>query len=79
MDKKILSIIILVYNVSRYLSGCIESILNQEFQDFELILVDDGSVDDSGKICDEDVGKDNRTLVLHQQNGGISSARIIGI
>ena len=75
MDKKILSIIVPVYNVSRYLSGCIESILNQEFQDFELILVDDGSVDDSGKICDEYAGKDNRLHVIHQQNGGVTSAR----
>lgn len=79
MATKILSIIVPVYNVSRYLSGCIESILNQELQDFELILVDDGSVDDSGKICDEYAGKDNRILVLHQQNGGVSSARNAGI
>lgn len=79
MATKILSIIVPVYNVSRYLSGCIESILSQDFQDFELILVDDGSVDDSGKICDEYAGKDNRILVLHQQNGGVSSARNAGI
>lgn len=74
-----LSIIVPVYNVSRYLYGCIESILNQEFQDFELILVDDGSVDDSGKICDEYAGKDNRIHVIHQKNGGVSSARNTGI
>lgn len=76
MDKKILSIIVPVYNVSRYLSGCIESILNQEFQDFKLILVDDGSVDDSGKICDEYAGKDNRLHVIHQQNGGVPASII---
>ncbi|MBQ6226482.1 MAG: glycosyltransferase [Bacteroidaceae bacterium] len=79
MATKMLSIIVPVYNVSRYLYGCIESILNQEFQDFELILVDDGSVDDSGKICDEYAGKDNRIHVIHQKNGGVSSARNTGI
>ena len=79
MDKKIISIIVPVYNVSRYLSGCIESILNQEFQDFELILVDDGSVDGSSKICDEYAGKDNRISVIHQKNEGVSSARNTGI
>lgn len=79
MATKMLSIIVPVYNVSRYLSECIESILNQEFQDFELILVDDGSVDDSGKICDEYAEKDNRILVIHQKNGGVSSARKAGV
>ena len=79
MATKMLSIIVPVYNVSRYLSECIESILNQEFQDFELILVDDGSTDNSGKICDEYAGKDNRILVLHQQNGGVTSARKAGV
>ena len=79
MNTPVISIVIPVYNVSKYLSGCIESVLNQEFQDFELILVDDGSVDDSGKICDEYAEKDNRILVIHQKNGGVSSARNVGI
>lgn len=74
-----LSIIVPVYNVSRYLTECIGSILNQEFQDFELILVDDGSVDGSSKICDEYAGKDNRISVIHQKNEGVSSARNTGI
>lgn len=74
-----LSIILPVYNVSQYLRQCIDSILNQPFKDFELIIVDDGSTDDSGKICDEYVYKDLRVKVYHKLNGGLSSARNYGI
>lgn len=76
--KKI-SIIIPVYNVENYLRRCIESILNQTFSDFELILVDDGSSDNSGNICDYYATKDNRIRVIHKSNGGVSSARNVGI
>jgi glycosyltransferase involved in cell wall biosynthesis len=72
--KKI-SIIVPVYNVERYLKECVESILNQTYINFELILVDDGSPDNSGKICDEFALKDNRITVIHKTNGGQSSAR----
>lgn len=74
-----LSIIVPVYNVEKYLKECIDSILNQKFQDFELILVNDGSTDLSGKICDEYSKKDNRIEVIHKANGGLSSARNEGI
>lgn len=74
-----LSIIIPVYNASKYLSGCIESILNQSYRDFELILVNDGSADTSGDVCDEYAQKDSRIKVIHKPNGGVSSARNTGI
>lgn len=74
-----ISIIVPVYNVENYIHKCIDSILNQTFSDFELILVDDGSTDDSGKICDEYKLKDNRVIVIHKENSGVSSARNVGI
>ena len=74
-----LSIIVPVYNVEKYLPTCIECILNQTFLDYELILIDDGSPDRCGKICDEYVQKDNRIQVLHQENAGVSAARNAGM
>lgn len=74
-----ISIIVPVYNVEKYLENCIESILNQTFKDFELILVDDGSTDNSGKICDIYEKKDSRIKVIHKNNGGLSSARNTGL
>lgn len=62
-----ISIIIPVYNVEKYLAKCIDSILSQTFTDWELILIDDGSIDQSGKICDEYVCKDNRVRVVHKK------------
>ena len=74
-----LSIIVPVYNVCGYLRDCIDSILAQSFTDFELILVDDGSTDGSGEICDEYVKRDSRIKVIHKENGGVVSARKAGI
>ncbi len=71
----LVSIIVPVYKVEKYLSNCIESILLQTFKDFELILVDDGSPDNCGKICDDYARKDSRIKVIHQENGGLSVAR----
>lgn len=74
-----ISVIIPVYKCEKYLAQCIESVLNQTFQDFELILVDDGSLDSSPQICDEYAQKDVRIQVIHKKNGGVSSARNEGI
>ena len=74
-----ISVIVPVYNVEKYLKRCVDSILNQTFTDFELILVDDGSPDNCGKICDEYADKDMRVIVIHKQNGGVSEARNKGI
>ena len=73
------SVIVPVYNVEKYLNECIDSILSQTFTDFELILVDDGSKDNSGVICDEYAQKDDRVKVIHKENGGQSSARNCGV
>lgn len=75
----LVSVIVPVYRVEKYLRVCIESILNQSFSDLELILVDDGSPDNSGAICDEYARKDERVKVIHKPNGGVSSARNIGL
>lgn len=74
----LLSIIVPFYNVDLYIKECIESILNQSFDDFELILVNDGSTDESGKICETYKLIDHRIKVVHQNNGGISVAREVG-
>lgn len=74
-----ISIIIPVYNTEKYLHRCIDSIIAQTFTDFELLLIDDGSRDSSSKICDEYVRKDSRIRVFHKKNGGVSSARNLGI
>lgn len=75
----LISVIVPVYKVEPYLSRCINSILKQTFTDFELILVNDGSPDNCGKICDEYAQKNNRIIVIHKKNGGLSSARNAGI
>ena len=74
-----LSIIVPIYNVGKYLDDCIKSILTQTFTDFELILVDDGSTDDSGIICDKYAELDKRVRVIHKKNGGVVSARKEGV
>ena len=73
------SVIVPIYNVEKYLSRCIDSVLSQTFADFELILVDDGSPDNCPKICDEYAKKDPRIKVVHKENGGLVSARQAGI
>ena len=75
----LVSIVVPVYNVEQYLHRCIDSILKQTLQDFELILIDDGSTDKSGKICDCYAKSDKRVQVLHKENGGQSSARNKGL
>ncbi len=75
----LVSVVVPVYNVEPYLSDCINSILNQTYSNFELILVDDGSTDKSGEICDEFAAEDKRISVIHIENGGISNARNTGL
>ena len=75
----VLSIIIPIYNADAYLVRCIESILNQSFEDFELILVNDGSSDNSGNICDKYASLDSRIRVIHKINQGVSAARNDGL
>lgn len=77
--KDLISIIVPVYNVEKYLEKCIDSIINQTYSNLEIILVDDGSPDNCGKICDEYAEKDNRIKVIHKKNGGLSDARNAGI
>lgn len=79
MDRKLVSIIIPVYNVESYLRKCIESILSQSYKNLQIILVDDGSSDSSGKICEEYSKKDKRIIVVHKENGGLSDARNCGL
>lgn len=74
-----ITIVVPVYNVEKYLSRCVDSILEQTYTDFELLLVDDGSPDNCGEICDEYAKKDGRIFVIHQKNGGLSAARNTGI
>ena len=78
-QKPLISVIVPVYNVAAYLPRCIDSILAQTYANLEILLVDDGSTDDSGFICDEYAKKDTRIRVLHKENGGLSSARNAGL
>lgn len=77
--KPSISIIVPVYNVEKYIEQCIQSIISQTHKNFELILVDDGSPDKSGTICDKYASNDDRIVVVHKENGGVSSARNVGI
>ena len=78
-DNSLISIIIPVYNVEKYLRVCLDSVINQSYSDYEVILVDDGSTDSSPSICDEYCSKDIRFQVIHQENMGLASARNTGI
>ena len=79
MKKYVISVIVPIYNVEKYLKKCIESILNQTYRYIEIILVDDGSTDKSGCICDTYEKNDSRVKVIHKKNGGLDSARKAGI
>lgn len=78
-EHPLISVIVPIYKVEKYLSKCIESIIAQEYSNIEIILVDDGSPDNCGKICDDFATKDTRIKVIHKENGGLSSARNAGI
>ena len=78
MDEKI-SVIVPVYNVEQYLERCVDSIINQTYKNLEIILVNDGSTDNSGQLCDELAKKDGRIRVIHKKNGGLSDARNVGV
>lgn len=73
--EPLVSIIVPVYNAENYLVRCVGSVLNQEYTNFELILVDDGSKDNSGAICDSFAQRDNRVRVIHKENTGVSDSR----
>lgn len=77
--EDLISVIVPVYNVEEYIEKCLDSIINQTYKNLQIIIVDDGSPDNSGKICDEYAKKDNRITVLHKENGGVSFARNIGL
>ena len=77
--KKLISVIVPIYKVEKYLNRCVESIVNQTYKDLEIILVDDGSPDGCPQICDEYALKDSRIKVIHKENGGVISARQAGL
>ena len=77
--KGLISIIVPVYNVEKYLDRCIQSLISQSYKNIEIILVNDGSLDNSGAICDKYSKDDNRIISIHKKNGGVSSARNTGI
>ena len=77
--NELISIVIPIYNVEKYLEKCLSTVVNQTYENLEIILVDDGSVDNSGKICDKYKEKDLRIKVIHKENGGLSDARNVGI
>ena len=79
ITRPLISVIVPVFNVEDYLTKCIESILNQSYGEIELLLIDDGSTDKSGKICDDYSSHDPRVKVFHCKNGGVSRARNIGL
>ena len=79
MNSPLVSVIVPVYNVAPYLEQCLDSIVNQTYPHLEIILVDDGSTDESGAICDRYAEQDNRIKVVHKKNGGLSSARNVGL
>lgn len=77
--KELISVIIAIYNGEKYLKECLDSVVNQNYKNIEIILIDDGSKDLSGKIADEYADKDNRVIVVHQQNSGVSTSRNIAL
>lgn len=79
MNKELVSVIVPIYNVEQYVENCVRSLINQDYKNIEIILVDDGSPDSSGKIIDELAKEDSRITVIHQENKGVSSARNSGL
>lgn len=77
--RELLAVIVPVYNCSKYLNMCVDSIIRQEYENLEIILVDDGSTDESAAICDSYMQKDQRVKVIHKENGGLVSARVAGV
>ena len=75
----LISIIVPIYNMQKYLRKCLDTLIKQTYDKLEIILVDDGSTDSSGVICDEYLLKDNRIKVIHKENAGVSNARNVGI
>ena len=79
MSNILVSIIVPVYNVEKYLAFCVESLVKQTYKNIEILLIDDGSTDKSGKIADEWAERDSRIKVFHKENGGLSDARNFGV
>ena len=79
MKNPLISVVTPVYNAEQYLENCVQSMLSQTIQNIEIILVDDGSLDQSGFLCDEFAQKDSRIKIIHQQNQGVTAARAAGI
>ena len=79
INKPLISVVIPIFNVEKYICKCVESVRNQTFNNIEIVLVDDGSTDKSGFICDALAKEDSRISVYHKQNGGLSDARNSGI
>ena len=79
MSHNLIGVIVPVYKTEKYVAECIESILAQTYKTFRLILIDDGSPDNAGKICDEYAKKDSRITVIHQENAGVTRARAAGV
>ena len=78
-EEAMISVIIPVYNVYAYLIECIDSVINQTYMNLEIIMIDDGSNDGSSELCDKIAFKDDRIMVIHKENGGLSDARNVGI
>ena len=78
-EEELISVIIPVYNVEKYLNKCLDSVISQTYNNIEIILIDDGSPDKCGVICDEYSKKDKRIKVIHKNNEGVSIARNLGI
>ena len=79
IPQPLISIIVPIYRVEQYLDACVQSLINQTYPDLEIILVDDGSPDNCGAICDDYAAKDPRIKVIHKENGGLSDARNAGM
>ena len=79
MKEELISVIVPIYNVEQYLEKCIESIISQTYKNLQIILIDDGSNDKSGKICNKYAEKDKRVVVIHKENAGVSEARNTGL